>query len=81
MAQVAVSSNTSYSTITYTGFKGVDFNPDITKISRQRSPDGLNMISDDGGQPIKRHGWEKVAQLGGTISGKELKPEVKKLYP
>lgn len=81
MAQVAVSNNTSYSTITYTGFKGVDFNPDITKISRQRSPDGLNMISDDGGQPIKRHGWEKVAQLGGTINGKELKPEVKKLYP
>lgn len=52
-----------YYTTAYDNLRGVDYSRDITEISRVRTPEGLNMISDDGGNPIKRRGWRKVADL------------------
>lgn len=45
----------------YNSLKGADFSRDKTEVDRKRSPDLLNMISDNGGNPIKRLGWRKVA--------------------
>lgn len=58
MAKVNVGSTPSYNTIKYEQFKGVDFSKDPSLVNRYRSPDGLNMISDEGGNPVKRRGWE-----------------------
>lgn len=42
----------------YTELRGVDFSQDASLVDRQHSPDMLNMISDEGGSPVKRKGWE-----------------------
>lgn len=49
----------------YKELKGADFSRDRTEVDRRRSPDLLNMISDNGGNPIKRLGWRKVADTSG----------------
>lgn len=49
----------------YKELKGADFSRDRTEVDRTRSPDLLNMISDNGGNPIKRLGWRKVADTSG----------------
>lgn len=54
-------------TINYKGLKGVDFSVDPSLVSRSRSPDMLNMISDKGGNPIKRRGWEKLHTINEPI--------------
>ena len=64
MAQIKTSNSYSYSTLQYSNFNGVDFNPDPSLVNKTRSPDGLNMISDEGGNPIKRKGWEIFKTLG-----------------
>lgn len=55
---------TSYYT-QYKELKGADFSQDPTEVDRKRSPDLLNMISDNGGNPIKRIGWRKIANVSG----------------
>ena len=45
-------------TTIYTDLRGVDFSQDASLVDRQHSPDMLNMISDEGGSPVKRKGWE-----------------------
>ena len=45
-------------TIQYTDLKGVDWSKDASLIDRHHAADILNMISDEGGAPIKRKGWE-----------------------
>lgn len=47
----------------YDTLKGVDFSRDRTEVSRKRSPDMLNLISDNGGNPVKRWGWRKVTNI------------------
>lgn len=49
-------------TIVYTDLLGVDFSQDASLVDRQHSPDMLNMISDEGGSPVKRKGWEVLYQ-------------------
>lgn len=49
----------------YKELKGADFSRDRTEVDRRRSPDLLNMISDNGGNPRKRLGWRKVADTSG----------------
>ena len=39
-------------TIVYNDLKGVDFSQDASLIDRRHSPDMLNMISDEGGNPV-----------------------------
>lgn len=51
----------TYTTM-YNDLKGVDFSTDPALVYRKRSPTALNMISDDGGSPRKRPGWEVVLQ-------------------
>lgn len=49
----------------YKELKGADFSRDRTEVDKKRSPDLLNMISDNGGNPTKRLGWRKVADTSG----------------
>lgn len=56
-------SSPSYYATHYDRLRGVDYSCDITEVSRLRTPTGLNMISDDGGNPVKRRGWRKVADI------------------
>lgn len=58
MAQMNVPAEPSYKTTSYAGLKGADFSNDPSLVARNHSPDLLNMISDNGGSPIKRKGWE-----------------------
>lgn len=58
MAQMTVPAEPSYKTTSYNGLKGADFSNDPSLVARNHSPDLLNMISDNGGSPIKRKGWE-----------------------
>lgn len=41
----------------YQELKGMDCSRDITEVAPYRSPDLLNMVSDNGGNPVKRVGW------------------------
>lgn len=47
-----------YKTTTYENLTGADFASDATSVAATRSPDLLNMLSDNGGSPVKRTGWE-----------------------
>lgn len=49
----------------YKDLKGADFSKDRTETDRKRSPDLLNMVSDNGGNPIKRLGWRRIASVAG----------------
>lgn len=50
-------------------FKGVDFGSELGAVDPSRSPDCLNMISEQSGRPVKRFGYEKLLQLDGRING------------
>lgn len=52
---------------TYENLAGVDFSQEATNVDNRHSPYSLNMISDNGKNPIKRNGWETVAQLEGEV--------------
>lgn len=54
----------------YENLLGADFSCDPTECSKRRSPDCLNMISDNGGNPVKRLGWRTKYNIN---SGKILK--------
>lgn len=58
---MAVSSNTgkTYST-EYNNLKGIDLSSGVENVYKKHSPTGTNMISDVGGSPKKRNGWERV---------------------
>lgn len=64
MGKVNVGSGKTYNTIKFDSFKGVDFSKDPSLVSANRSPDALNMISDEGSNPIKRRGWEYWKDTG-----------------
>lgn len=53
----------------YRRFSGVDFSNDETQIEDGRSPDALNIISDEGGFPERRVGWRTLHRFGGTVYG------------
>lgn len=55
-------------TIAYTGLLGHDLSQHANMIDRRHSPDMLNMISDEGGNPVKRKGWEIMYTHGNDIS-------------
>lgn len=57
----------------YYNLKGMDCSRDMTEIKAYRSPDLLNMISDNGGNPVKRVGWRVMMDVYNIIgTGKEL---------
>lgn len=41
---------------------GVDYSRDVTDVDRRHSPDMVNMISDLGGNPIKRDGYRAISR-------------------
>ena len=51
-------------TVKYTDLLGCDFSQDSSLVDRRHSPDMLNMISDEGGNPVKRKGWESLVTEG-----------------
>ena len=53
----------------YGNFGGVDFSQDPSLVDSRRSPIGLNMISDNGGNPVKRVGWRVLSTLDAPING------------
>lgn len=67
MAQMSVPAEPSYKTTSYNGLKGADFSNDPSLVARNHSPDLLNMISDNGGSPIKRKGWEVTDTKTGSV--------------
>ena len=54
-------------TMAYENLKGVDLSKDQTEVDRYHSPDMLNMISDEGGNPVKRIGWRSIIDGGNII--------------
>lgn len=62
MAQQKLPNVPNPRTTIYDNLLGVDFRADQTEVERRRSPDMVNMISDLGGNPIKRDGYRKVAE-------------------
>ena len=72
MAQLTVPSQPKVNTQRYADLLGVDYQSDPTEISRRRSPKMVNMMSDQGGIPVKRFGYRKlgaryegIAHIGG----------------
>ena len=53
----------------YVAFRGCDFTTDQAEVDDSRSPDCLNMISDDAGFPEKRVGWRIFNRFDGVING------------
>ena len=62
MAQQKLPNIPNPRTTVYDNLLGVDFRSDQTEVERRRSPMMVNMISDIGGNPIKRDGYRKVAE-------------------
>lgn len=60
MAQLTVPSAPKEYATHYTTLLGVDYQADQTQVDRRRSPDMVNMISDFGGNPVKRDGYRRV---------------------
>lgn len=60
MAQLQVPESPKEYATHYEMLLGVDFQADQTEVDRRRSPDMVNMISDFGGNPIKRDGFREV---------------------
>ena len=63
MAQLKVPSAPREYATHYHELLGVDFQADQTEVDRRRSPDMVNMISDFGGNPVKRDGYRAVVPL------------------
>ena len=60
MAQLNVPDSPTVKTTHYKQLLGVDYSDDQTAISRYHSPNMVNMISDKGGNPIKRYGIRSI---------------------
>ena len=58
--KLTIPAQPTYRHIYYENLRGADFSRDRTEVNGRRSPDMLNLISDNGGNPIKRLGWRKV---------------------
>lgn len=50
-------------------FRGVDFANNATQVASNRSPNAENIVSDLAGKPVKRTGYETIANFGAQING------------
>lgn len=57
----------------YANLCGVDYSCDISEVALNRTPTGTNMISDRGGNPVKRLGWRYISKADTIVEGKILK--------
>lgn len=69
MAQFKVPASPKLYTVNIEQFKGVDFSNNPTQVANGRSPDAVNMISNQAGFPIKTQGYELVHDFGARING------------
>lgn len=69
MAKFNVPASPKLYTLNIEQFKGVDFSNNPTQVSNGRSPDAVNMISNQAGFPIKTQGYELVHDFGARING------------
>lgn len=67
MAQMQLPAATQFQRTSYTGLLGADFSVDPSLVDKRHSPDLLNMISDNGANPVKRKGWEVVVSDVGKV--------------
>ena len=74
MAQQKLPDIPSPRTTIYSNLLGVDFRADQTEVERRRSPNMVNMISDMGGNPIKRDGYRRVANAYAGLVTAQSKP-------
>jgi hypothetical protein len=63
MAKMSIPESPRLYATRYENLRGVDYSCDLTEVSAKRTPTGLNMISDNGGNPIKRVGWRVEADI------------------
>lgn len=76
MAQQKLPNIPNPRTTVYDNLLGVDFRADQTEVERRRSPMMVNMISDLGGNPVKRDGYRKVANPYAGLVTASSKPYV-----
>ena len=67
MAKVKVPQTPVLQTTKYETLRGVDYSVTPVEVAREHSPDMVNMISDKGGNPVKRLGWRKIKKLDSEI--------------
>lgn len=60
MAQLKIPEQPTEKITKYADLLGVDYQSDPTEIDKRRSPDMVNMISDMGGNPVKRKGYRRI---------------------
>jgi hypothetical protein len=51
----------------YDELRGADFSQDPSGVEKDRSPAPLNLISDKGGNPVKRTGWRTITTVTGPV--------------
>lgn len=61
MAQLSIPQEAPIYNTNYEQLFGVDYRRDVTSVDKAHSPDMVNMISDFGGNPVKRAGYRKVS--------------------
>lgn len=69
MAKQSIPAQPAERTIQYSNLLGVDYQSDATEVSRNRSPEMVNMISDLGGNPVKRYGYRRISSSSGGAAG------------
>ena len=67
MAQMTIPAAPQLRTTSYSELRGVDFSQDPSLVDRKRSPYAVNLISDDGGNPVKRLGWRVIHELESPV--------------
>lgn len=67
MAQMKVPKLPSYNTIAYNNLLGVDYQSNPIEVTRRRSPEMVNMISDKGGNPVKRYGYHAIYRYNNDV--------------
>ena len=68
MRKVTISApKKSVHTTEYSNLAGVDFSQEAANVDNKRSPYSLNMISDNGKNPVKRNGWETKVVLESPV--------------
>ena len=67
MGRIKVSAAPKLRTTGYSGLRGVDFSQDASLVKGQRSPSAINLISDNGGNPVKRLGWRSLFELEAPV--------------
>lgn len=67
MAQLNVPAAPALKTSRYSELRGVDFSQDPSLINKKRSPMAINLISDAGGNPVKRTGWRKLHDVESPV--------------